>query len=57
MTLTSLLADGLRLRLAADGAVEEPPTLPQSPAGGGLHASIDPSRTSALLDAADRADP
>jgi len=53
-TLTALLADGLRLRLA-------PPTtgsrrgrrLPVSKLGGGLQPWIDPASNASLLDAAD----
>jgi len=53
-TLTSLLADGLRLRL-------DPPVtgsqrrrrLPVSTIGGGLQPWIDPASNSSLLDAAD----
>lgn len=53
-TLTSLLADGLRLRL-------DPPVissqrrrrLPVSRLGGGLHPWIDPASNASLLDAAD----
>ncbi len=52
-SLTSLLADGLRLRLAAEPAAPVPRPLPVSPCSGALTPGIDPSRAKALLDAAD----
>jgi hypothetical protein len=53
-TLTALLADGLRLRLA--GATTGPDRrrrLPVSRVGGGLQSWIDPASNASLLDAAD----
>lgn len=56
-TLTALLADGLRLRLA--GRQERRPRrrrLPVSRVGGGLQPWVDASSNASLLDAADDAD-
>jgi len=53
-TLTSLLADGLRLRLApATTPSRRPRRLPVSKLGGGLQPWIDPASNASLLDAAD----
>jgi len=53
-TLTSLLADGLRLRLAPSTTVSRRPRrLPVSKVGGGLQPWIDPASNASLLDAAD----
>ena len=53
-TLTALLADGLRLRLAgAATAPKRPRRLPVSQVGGGLQPWIDPASNASLLDAAD----
>jgi hypothetical protein len=52
-TLTSLLADGLRLRLTGAPARGRPRRLPVSRVGGGLHPWIDPASNASLLDAAD----
>ena len=53
-TLTALLADGLRLRLAgiSAGRVRRR-RLPVSRVGGGLQPGIDPASNASLLDAAD----
>jgi len=53
-TLTALLADGLRLRLArrAPRASSRQP-LPVSRNSGGMHPWIDPGSNASLLDAAD----
>ena len=54
ITLTALLADGLRLRLAdTPGRRTRPRRLPVSTIGGGLHPWIDPASNASLLDAAD----
>ncbi|HEX6388140.1 MAG TPA: hypothetical protein VFZ89_01790 [Solirubrobacteraceae bacterium] len=52
-TLTALLADGLRLRLARRGKADQPRPLPHSSVGGGLQPWIDPASNASLLDAAD----
>jgi hypothetical protein len=53
-TLTALLADGLRLRLAGpSGAPVRRRRLPVSRVGGGLQPWIDPASNASLLDAAD----
>jgi len=53
-TLTTLLADGLRLRLGKAGAASRSTRpLPVSQAGGGLHPWVDPASNASLLDAAD----
>lgn len=53
-TLTALLAEGLRLRLAALGvAYRKRRPLPVSTVGGGLQPWIDPASNASLLDAAD----
>ena len=53
-TLTRLLADGLRLRLAdAPKRPGRKRRLPVSKAGGGLQPGIDPASNSSLYDAAD----
>jgi hypothetical protein len=53
-TLTALLAEGLRLRLAgAHSGRRRPRKLPVSTTGGGLQPWIDPSSNASLLDAAD----
>ena len=53
-TLTALLAEGLRLRLAGPHpGRRRPRRLPTSTVGGGLQAWIDPSSNASLLDAAD----
>jgi len=53
-TLTTLLADGLRLRLGKVRAtVRSTRPLPLSEAGGGLHPWVDPASNASLLDAAD----
>jgi hypothetical protein len=53
-TLTALLADGLRLRLAsATTTSERRRRLPVSRVGGGLQPWIDPASNTSLLDAAD----
>jgi len=53
-TLTALLTEGLRLRLAGPaGARRRPRKLPTSSVGGGLQPWIDPSSNASLLDAAD----
>ncbi len=52
-TLTALLADGLRLRLARRSASDAPRPLPQSRVGGGLQPWVDPASNASLLDAAD----
>jgi hypothetical protein len=53
-TLTALLADGLRLRLAgATTAPARPRRLPVSKIGGGVQPWIDPASNASLLDAAD----
>jgi hypothetical protein len=53
-TLTALLADGLRLRLAAANAGSaRRRRLPVSRVGGGLQPGIDPASNASLLDAAD----
>lgn len=53
-TLTALLADGLRLRLApAHGGPREARPLPISEVGGGMHPWIDPASNASILDAAD----
>lgn len=53
-TLTALLADGLRLRLAdAPAAHRRRRRLPVSKVGGGLQPWVDPASNASLLDAAD----
>jgi hypothetical protein len=53
-TLTALLADGLRLRLArTPGVRRQRRRLPVSRVGGGLQPWIDPASNASLLDAAD----
>lgn len=53
-TLTTLLADGLRLRLEREEASRRSPRrLPVSRMGGGMRAGIDPTSNASLLDAAD----
>lgn len=53
-TLTSLLADGLRLRLAPSiSGSRRRRKLPVSKLGGGLQPWIDPASNASLLDAAD----
>jgi hypothetical protein len=53
-TLTALLAEGLRLRLAGSPAGRRRQRrLPVSTVGGGLQPWIDPSSNASLLDAAD----
>ena len=53
-TLTALLADGLRLRLAGTTpAREQQRPLPVSHVGGGMQPWIDPASNASLLDAAD----
>jgi hypothetical protein len=53
-TLTALLADGLRLRLAGAATTRRRPRkLPLSQLGGGLQPWIDPASNASLLDAAD----
>ncbi len=54
-SLTSLLSDGLRLRLAAQPPAPVPGPLPLSRHGGGLAPGVDPARAESLLDAADAA--
>jgi hypothetical protein len=57
-TLTALLAEGLRLRLAGPPADRRrPKRLPISTVGGGLQPWIDPSSNASLLDAADDSAP
>ncbi len=52
-TLTALLAEGLRLRLAgAGGARGRRRKLPVSDAGGGLQPWVDPASNASLYDAA-----
>jgi hypothetical protein len=54
ITLTALLADGLRLRLAGRSPKSRRrQRLPVSTVGGGLQPWIDPSSNASLLDAAD----
>jgi hypothetical protein len=53
-TLTSLLTDGLRLRLGSGAAPRPRRRLPISRAGGGLQPWIDPASNASLLDAADK---
>jgi hypothetical protein len=54
ITLTALLADGLRLRLAGTSPKSRRrQRLPVSTVGGGLQPWIDPSSNASLLDAAD----
>jgi hypothetical protein len=56
-TLTALLADGLRLRLAGPAAPgRRRRSLPVSRRGGGLQPGIDPASNASLLDAADDPD-
>jgi hypothetical protein len=56
-TLTALLADGLRLRLAGTSAGRRRRRrLPVSDVGGGLQPWIDPASNASLLDAADDGD-
>lgn len=56
-TLTALLADGLRLRLAGNStARRRRRRLPVSEVGGGLQPWIDPASNASLLDAADDGD-
>jgi hypothetical protein len=52
-TLTALLAEGLRLRLAGRSARTTSRRLPVSSLVGGLHPWIDPASNASLLDAAD----
>lgn len=52
-TLTSLLADGLRLRLGPPMPGGRRRKLPVSKLGGGMHRWIDPASNASLLDAAD----
>jgi hypothetical protein len=57
-TLTALLAEGLRLRLAGPPADRRRrKRLPISTVGGGLQPWIDPSSNASLLDAADDSAP
>jgi len=55
-TLTALLAEGLRMRLAGRPSAGTARALPVSEVGGGLHPWIDARSNASLLDAADDAD-
>jgi hypothetical protein len=52
-TLTALLAEGLRLRIAGATRRGTPRPLPLSSTGGGLHPWIDQASNASILDAAD----
>lgn len=52
-TLTSLLAEGLLLRLEQSGTPDQGFAIPVSPLTGGLQPSIDPHSNRSIYDAAD----